>query len=156
MCDELSRALTPALTSLGFSPPADPFARQPLRYDFRRVSAIGTHTFSVLFNKYRQPLFSVQLFVEPVGGLTALQSSGGALLLGGLSSGSVRWPLGVRPFRAAPARSWFFGARRASPATAVQSVLALLPEVEQWWESQRASRHILTSRTLFKGDTRAA
>ena len=156
LCVELARSLTPALVSAGFAPPADPFSPEHVRYDFRRPSSSGTHTFSVLFNKYRHPQFGVQLFIEPAAGLTALQTRGGTLLLGGLSATPVHWPLGVRPFVAAPSSLQVLAFRRkASPAVAVQSLLALLPEVEQWWLSQRSSKHILTSRAEFKGGSRA-
>lgn len=156
LCVELNRSLTPALSSAGFAPPSEPFSRKSVRYDFRRPSPVGTHTFSVLFNKYRGPQFGVQLFIEPPEGLTRLQSRGGALLIGGLSATTVHWPFGVRPFVAAPSRIRLFGLRReASPLAAVQSALALLPEVEQWWNSQRSSKHILTSRAVFRGESPA-
>ena len=156
LCVELARSLTPALVSAGFAPPADSFSREHLRYDFRRPSPSGTHIFSILFNKYRRPQFGVQLFIEPAAGLAALQSHGGTLLLGALSATSVHRPFGVRSFAAAPSSLLVFTFRRkASPAVAVQSLLALLPEVGQWWLSQRSSKHILTSRAEFKGESRA-
>src|SRR5262245_23072906 len=147
LCAELSSVLSPALVRLGFTAPADPFSRHIVSYDFRRATPAGTHTFSVLFNKYRHPQFGVQLCVEPVVGFAELQSKGGELIIGGLSSSTVFWPVGVRPFRAAPSRLDRLLRRHGStPSTAVQRALTLMPEVEEWWNVQRSTRHILAGR----------
>ena len=150
LCAELNAVLTPALVSAGYTPPAAPFGRQESRYEFKRPGIAGTHTIAVLFRRDRPPEFSVQLWVEPVSGLQELQAKGGRLIVGTLSRTRPIWPIGVQAFGSGPSRlTALFGRTAPSAQRAVGLAIALLPEVEAWWPSQRTSGHIIAGTVQY-------
>jgi len=157
MCDELSRSLTPRLEAVGFTPPAKPFSRRTLKYEFIRHAARGTQVLEILFSKYRQPTFGVQIYVAPPGGLQALLERGGALLVGGVSSSPRGWRFSVQPFRAhTTVLQRLRGQSGDRPKEAVALFLSLVPEVEDWWTHQRATRHITVSTVNYPGTSRTS
>jgi hypothetical protein len=130
MCDELSRQVVLRLKADGFAPPHEPFSRDTLKYAFTRRCPDGLQVLEILFNKYRKPEFSVQIYVAPASGVSALMERGGALRVGNVTSAPVRWPLGVRPFRAEPTRlQRMFGQSDDGVIQAVQQFLSVLPEI---------------------------
>jgi hypothetical protein len=152
LCDELSRTLTPRLRELGFAPPPEPFSRDLSKYEFTRPTPDGVQVLEILFNKYRAPLFAVQIYVAPAAGIGALQEHGGTLVIGHVSSSSLKWPFAVRPFRAEPGPlQRLFGAREDFVAHAVESFLWLLPEIETWWQQQRSTAHITVGTLRYPG-----
>ena len=157
LCRELSRQATPALLAAGFSAPPHEFGRDETNYDFKRDAPDGRHVLSIMFDKYRNPHFSVQLHVEPKLGIKHMIESGGVLLVGYLSASYRPWPLDLALFSAEPSL-WqrIIGRNTAQGASAVGAFLRLMPEVEAWWKTQRSSRHILTGRTVYPGMQRAA
>jgi hypothetical protein len=147
MCDELSHSLIPRLQAAGFTPPQEPFSRHTLKYQFTRPVPTGVQVLEILFNKYRKPQFSVQIYIAPLSGLSMLVERGGTLVIGNLSSSPRKWPFSVRPFRAETTRvQRLLGQRGDCIERAVESFLSLVPEVEDWWTHQRSTRHITVSK----------
>lgn len=152
LCAELNTTFTPALVSAGYTAPAVPFNRHEVRYEFKRRSAAGTHTVAVLFRRDRQAEFSVQLYVEPVGGLEALQSRGGQLIVGTLTRRRPIWPFGVQPFGTRRSRvAALMGRTGPTAQQAVGIAIALLPEAEAWWRTQRSGGHIVAGVVRYVG-----
>ena len=150
LSDQLSQKLVPALASAGYSGPVQ-FYRRETRYDFKRQSNNGRQVFSVLFDKYRNPDFSVQLYLEPPEGIDFLATRGGQLIVGNVAPSYRMWPLSYSTFRAErPKWQRLFG-KTASAEEAVERCIELMPEIEDWWRSQRSSRHILTGRIVYRG-----
>jgi len=151
LCAQLSQHLVPALLSAGFTGPSR-FHRGEIRYEFRRKVTDGTHVFSVLFDKYRRPVFSVQLFVEPLAGIDGLVSRGGTLIVGNLAPFYRSWPFRWPVFRAErPKWQRLFLGRESTESRAVQRCIDFLPEVETWWGKQVSSRHIIAGRVVYRG-----
>lgn len=152
MCDELSRSLTPRLQAAGFTPPGEPFSRDCLKYEFSRPDSNGAQVLEILFNKYRKPLFWVQIYIAPSSGLSRLMEDGGTLLIGNLSASPRQWPFPLLPFRAEPTRlQRLLGQRGERIQQSVESFLSLLPEIEEWWTQQRSTPHITMSRLTVPG-----
>ena len=128
---ELTRRLLPALQRAGFDGPAA-IAGNALLHDFKRKSGDVTHVLTVQLEKRGLPRFILNLAIEPYGA-TVLQGR-------------------VQPKRGATTRAWFradppllkrlIGRGATREVQAVDSCLALLPEVERWWNTQAASEHI--------------
>lgn len=152
LCAELSASLTPALVAAGYSSPGIPFDRHNLRYEFKREGREGWETIAILFNRKRSPEFGVQLFIEPPQGLASLEVEGGTLVVGTLSPNRATWPFPVRAFgqRNSLLSRWC-GNAAPTPREAVQAALALLAEVEAWWQKPRSTRHILASSLRYPG-----
>ena len=152
LCDELNNTLAPALRSAGYTGPNADFSRHAVRYEFKRTGASGTETIAVLFNRDRTPQFAVQLYVEPLTGLDRLVASGGDLVVGTLSPQRSRWPSAPRAFGQQPSLfSRLLGQPRPSAAEAVQSALALLPEIESWWRVRRTTKYITSTTVRYPG-----
>jgi hypothetical protein len=155
LCEQLSQKLVPALAAAGYSGPAR-FHRREIRYDFKRQSIDGTHVVSILFDKYRNPDFAVQVYLEPPEGLSSLVARGGQLMVGDVAPTRRMWPFGLPLFRAErPKWQRLFG-KTASAEAAVERCIALIPEIEGWWVNQRSSRHILTGRVVYRGSAVSA
>src|SRR4029077_14614276 len=99
LCEQLAQKLGPALAAAGYSGPTR-FHRREIRYDFKRQSIDGTHVVSILFDKYRNPDFSVQLYLSPPEGLDGLIARGGQLMVGDVVPTRRMWPLALPLFRA--------------------------------------------------------
>ncbi len=152
LCAELNASLTPALAAAGYRAPETPFDRHNVRYEFKRESVAGQATIAILFNRKRSPEFSVQLFVEPPQGLAELETRGGMLIIGTLSPSHARWPFPVRTFgKGGSLLSRLRGKAATTPREAVRACLALLPEVEAWWQDPRSSKYILASVLRYPG-----
>ena len=152
MCDELSQSLTPQLQALGFTTPEEPFSRRTIKYEFSRRVSTGVHVLEVMFNKYRKPAFSVQIYVAPPAGVSMLVERGGTLVIGSVSSSPRKWPFPVQPFRAEPTRvQRMLGQPSDHVKEAVQLFLSLVPELEEWWTHQQPTRHITVSKLTYPG-----
>jgi len=152
LCDELTNTLTPALRSAGYTGPSEEFSRHAVRYEFKRAGPSGNETIAVLFNRDRTPQFAVQLYVEPLAGLEKLEASGGDLIVGALSPCRSTWPFDVRAFGQQPSLlSRLLGQSPPSASQAVQSALALLPDIEAWWREQRSTKYIVSSTVRYPG-----
>ena len=79
LCAAMNQQLVPVLNSAGFSSSETPFRREAVRYEFRRGRSEGVEVVAVLFNRKREALFSVQLYVEPLEGVPAFLGAGGQL-----------------------------------------------------------------------------
>jgi len=149
LCAQLSQSLVPALASAGYCGPVH-FHHREIRYDFKRRAGNGNQVISVLFDKYRNPAFSVQLYLEPPEGIHSLVTHGGALVVGDVAPNYRTWPFSLPTFRAErPKWQRLFG-KSASPEWAVDRCIALMPEIEAWWSKQQSSRHILTGRIVYR------
>jgi hypothetical protein len=71
LCAAMNQQLVPVLHSAGFSSSDTPFRREELRYEFRCCRSEGAEVVAVLFNRKREALFSVQLYIEPREGVPA-------------------------------------------------------------------------------------
>jgi hypothetical protein len=120
LCVAMNQQLVPVLNSAGFSSSDTPFRREEVRYEFRRCRSDGTEVVAVLFNRKREALFSVQLYIEPREGVPAFLAAGGTLHLAALSATRAWWPRGVVPFRAVPT---LFD--RSPPASLMMSIVAM-------------------------------
>lgn len=157
MCEELSQSLSPKLQAFGFTPPAEPFSRRAIKYEFTRPASSEVQVIEILFDTYRKPAFSVQIYVAPAFGLSTLIEQGGTLMIGSVSASPRGWPFSVQPFRAAPTRlQRFFHQPRDRVKEAVELFLSLVPEVEEWWTHQRSTRHITVSKLNYPGSLRAS
>jgi hypothetical protein len=137
----ISEKVVPVLLSKGYQGPSE-LKGNALVHEYRRSTPQGTHVLEIQFEKYQRPRFAINLYVEPPGGMESLTRNGGTITTGRLKA---------RP--GATTRSWFRADRswweqmilRHSDTVeneAVELCLSLLPEVEAWWSSQRASPHI--------------
>jgi hypothetical protein len=107
---------------------------------------------SILFDKYRRPNFSVQVYFEPAQGIDSLVSFGGTLLIGTVAPTYRPWPFAWSNFRA-ERPMWlrlFFG-KATIEAQIVRRFIDLLPEIESWWSIQNSTRHILVGRVIYQG-----
>ena len=147
LCAAMNQQLVPVLTSAGFSSGDTPFRREEVRYEFRRWRSEGVEVVAVLFNREREPLFSVQVYVEPLEGVPPSVAAGGAFYVAGLSAAKTWWPMGVTPFRATPK---FFdrlkGHRGIDAARPIQQFAALLPHAEKWLRNLARSGYIRDGR----------
>lgn len=151
LCAQLSGHLVPVLSSARYSGPSE-FHRGEIRYEFKRKATDGMQVFSVLFDKYRRPAFSVQLYVEPPAGLPNVVSRGGTLIVGQLAPFYRPWPFGWPSFRAErPGWQRLFYGRDSVESQAVDRCIDLMPEVEAWWSKQVSSRHIRAGRLVCQG-----
>jgi hypothetical protein len=148
LCVAMNQQLVPVLNSAGFSSNDTPFRRDQVRYEFRRWrSEERTEVVAVLFNRGREALFSVQLYIEPRQGGPAFLAAGGALDIAGLSAAWAWWPRGVVPFRAAPT---FFdrlrGHRVLDVDRPIQQFAAVLTHAENWFRERTRSRFVVAGR----------
>lgn len=147
--EELSSKLVPKLIDRGFVGPRA-ISGNALFHDFKRPRGSTTHILSLQLEKHGLPRFLVNLCIEPAIGFDALVSTGGTVLSGT-----------VRPRRGTSARAWFradptllqrlLGRRSCNPSEAVAACLALLPEIDAWWETQARSKHISVLQTHYPG-----
>ena len=150
LCVAMNQQLVPVLGSAGFSSSDTPFRREAVRYEFRRRRAEGADVLAVLFNRRREALFSVQLYVESREGLAAFVAAGGALHVAGLSAVRMWWPMGPAPFRANPTfLDRLRGHRVLDVARPIQQFVALLPHAENWFRDRTRSRYIVDGRLAF-------
>ena len=157
LCRELSRRAIPALRGAGFQLPPQDFGRKEMRYDFKRQAPDGWHVLSILFDRYRHPHFSVQIYIEPKSGMEHLIATGGTLLVGYVRARYRPWPLNLATFRAdRPYWQRALGLKGSREAEAVTAFLELMPEIETWWKSQVSSKHVLTEDVAYQGTQCAA
>lgn len=97
LCVAMNQQLVPVLSSAGFSSGDTPFRREEMRYEFRRRRSEEADVIAVLFNRKREALFSVQLYIEPREGVPAFLAAGGTLHMATLSAARTWWPMGVAP-----------------------------------------------------------
>jgi hypothetical protein len=139
----VSEKLVPVLLARGYQGPSE-LRGNVLVHEYRQATTQGTHVLEIQFEKYQRPRFAINLFVEPPGGMESLTRNGGTIISGRLKARpgatTASW------FRAD--RSWWERVilRRSGTLEneAVELCLSLLPEVEAWWGTQRASPHILS------------
>jgi hypothetical protein len=151
LCVAMNQQLVPVLNSAGFSSSDTPFRREEVRYEFRRCRSDGTEVVAVLFNRKREALFSVQLYIEPREGVPAFLAAGGTLHLAALSATRAWWPRGVVPFRAVPTLfDRLRGHRVLDLARPIQQFAALLPHAEDWFRDRTRSRFIVDGRLAVR------
>ena len=147
LCVAMNQQLVPVLNSAGFSSSDTPFRREEVRYEFRRWRPERAEVVAVLFNRKREALFYVQLYIEPREGVPAFLAAGGTLYVASLSAAKIWWPKGVAPFRAAPTLvDRLRGHRVIDVARPVQQCAALLPQAENWLRDRTRSRYIVDGR----------
>ena len=150
LCVAMNQQLVPVLNSAGFSSSDTPFRREEVRYEFRRRRSAEAEVVAVLFNRRREALFSVQLYIEPREGVQAFLAAGGTLHVATLSPARTWWPMGVAPFRAAPTLvDRLRGHRVIDVARPIGRFAALLPHAENWFRDRSRSRHIVDSRLVL-------
>jgi hypothetical protein len=147
LCVAMNQQLVPVLSSTGFSSGDTPFRREEVRYEFRRRRSEEAELIAVLFNRKREALFSVQLYIEPREGVPAFLAAGGTLHVATLSAARTWWPMGVAPFRAVPTLvDRLRGHRVVDVARPIQQCAALLPHAENWFRARTPSRYIVDGR----------
>jgi len=147
----MNQQLVPVLNAAGFSSSATPFQREQVRYEFRRCRSETIEVVAVLFNRKREALFSVQLYLEPREGDPAFLAAGGILQVAALSAARTWWPMGVIPFRAAPTFvDRLRGHRVFDVARPVQHFAALLPHAENWFRDRTRSGFIVDGRLAVR------
>ena len=149
--EEINGRLVPELLRRGFAGP-ERIAGNGLLHEFRRSSERGTDVLVLQWEKHGRPRFLLLLHVEPPEGLDALVARGGTILAGALT-----------PRRGASSRSWFradatwwqrwTGAAGTNARDVVAVCLALLPEVEDWWGTPRATAHIAVWPVTYAAST---
>jgi len=137
---ELTKQLVPALRALGFSGPQT-ISGNVLEHEYKRSGSAGTQILTLQLDKYQRPRFVLNLRVEPAEGFRHIDNNGGTVLSGRL-----------KPSAGTSTRHWFrsdasllrrlLGMRTPTAAEVVAQSVALLPEVEVWWHTQSASKHI--------------
>jgi hypothetical protein len=137
---ELTKQLVPALRALGFSGPQT-ISGNGLAHEYKRAGSGGTQILTVQLDKYQRPRFVLNLRVEPAEGFTHIHNNVGTVVSGRLkpSAGTTtrHW------FRSdAPLLKRMLGMRTPSASEVVAQSVALLPEVEAWWHTRSASKHI--------------
>lgn len=138
--EQLTQQFIPALQLRGFVG-LNAISGNQIVHEFRRSTATGTHVLSIQFDKRQRPRFVINLYVEPPDGLDPLIRSGGTLLQGrvcpGRGIGTGAWFRADRPW-------WqrFFGITSTREHEAVSDAVAMLDEIEQWWQASQPSRHI--------------
>ena len=151
LCVAMNQQLLPVLHSAGFSSSDTPFRREQVRYEFRRCRSERTEVIAVLFNRKREALFSVQLYIEPPEGVPAFLASGETLCVATLSAARTFWPRGVTPFRAAPTVfDRLRGLRMIDVARPIERFAALLPHAEQWFRDRKRSCFVLDGRLTVR------
>jgi hypothetical protein len=147
LCVSMNEELVPVLSSAGFSSSDTPFRPDEVRYEFRRCRSEQTEVVAVLFDRNREALFSVQLYIEPGEGVPAFLAAGGTLHVATLSAARTWWPMGVAPFRAVPTLvDRLRGHRVVDVARPIQQCAALLPHAENWFRARTPSRYIVDGR----------
>jgi hypothetical protein len=146
---ELTRQLVPALQALGFTGPKT-IAGNGLLHEYRRSGDVGAQILTLQLEKHGRPRFLLTFCVEPAGGFDRLYTSGGTVAQGRLC-----------PRAGATTRHWFrvdppflrriLRLRRPAASEVVASCVALLPEVEAWWQTQSPSRHVSVLMHRFPG-----
>ena len=146
---ELTNLLLPELRARGFDGPKS-ISGNALLHDFWRPCGDVVHNLNIQLEKYGRPRFMVNLAVGPTDGFDALISRGGMV-----KNGRVRASAGLS------SRAWFradqtlwqrlLGRTACKPHEAVAACLAVLPEMDAWWESQQPSEHITVDSTHFPG-----
>jgi len=147
----MNQQLVQVLNSAGFSSSDTPFRRDEMRYEFRRCRSEHTEVVAVLFDRKREPLFSVQLYIEPGEGVPAFLAAGGTLHVAALSAVRTWWPRGVVPFRATPKFFDRLGRHRVPEmARPIQQFAALLPHAENWFKGRTGSQFIVDGRLAVR------
>ena len=150
LCVAMNQQLVPVLNSAGFASSDTPFRREEVRYEFRRRRSEEADVIAVLFNRKREALFSVQLYIEPREGVPAFLAAGGTLHVASLSAAKTWWPMGLAPFRAAPTLvDRLRGHRVIDVARPIQQFAALLPHAEHWFRDRTRSRFIVDARLVI-------
>jgi hypothetical protein len=129
--DELSRRLVPALRERGFTGP-ERIAGNASWHEFSRAGPHGRQRIDLRLDKYARPRFTLDLHIVPPVGAAWVK-------LGNLQPRRAAWFRADRPW-------WqrLVGIRSTLEQEAVSQALALLDEVEAWFEAQRSSEHVLT------------
>jgi len=152
LCAELNARLRPALIAAGYEAPPDPFGQYESTYEFKRPAGARVEVVAFLFAPRRRPLFGIQLYHEPAGGLGQLVHRGGDLAIASVSRRPTIWPLGVVPFGIRrPRLAALFRQRAISAARAVDEVLARLPDIEAYWATPQATRYIVVGTLHYPG-----
>jgi len=148
--NELTSQLVPALQALGFSGPRA-ISGNALVHEYKRSSAGGTQVVTLQLEKYGRPRFVLTFCVEPPGGFDRVYEEGGTVDQGRLH------PRGAGPttkywFRVDPPFFKRILRLRIPAATEVVAhCVALLPEVEAWWQTRAASHHVSVLTHRFPG-----
>ena len=139
--EELSTRFVPLLRQRGFEGPAR-LAGNAVSHDFRRKAATGVQVLSIQFEKYQRPRCVLNLWVEPSEGIEEVLRRGGTVVQGRVTarpgSSTRDWFRADRPL-------WqrLLGNTSTREREAVSEVVALLDELDRFWESQAASPHVL-------------
>lgn len=139
----------PALQALGFSGPAT-IAGNGLLHEYKRSGKAGAQVLTLQLEKHGRPRFLLTFCVEPPGGFDRLYADGGTVAQGRLC-----------PRPGATTRHWFrvdqpffrriLRLRSPEAREVVASCVALLPEVEAWWQTQSPSTHVSVLTHRFPG-----
>lgn len=146
--EELTRRFLPALRARGFVGP-DRINGNALIHEFRRSASSGFHILSIQLDKWQRPRFVLNLHVEPPEGLEAVIARGGTIVQARAkprSGGFTRnWFCADRPW-------WqrLFGITSSREHEAVSEALAMLDELEAWWQTQAFSKNVSNLSVTFR------
>jgi hypothetical protein len=132
--------LVPLLLAAGFEGPRK-ITGNSLLHEYRRRIPGAVQVLSIQLERNQLPRFLLVFHIEPPEGLARVIADGGTVLTGCLKpktgAGLKNW------FRAD--RPWWqtaLGRTDTLEREAVRLCVALLPEIEAWWSSQKPSPHI--------------
>ncbi len=146
--EELTARFVPALRQRGFNGP-DRISGNGLLHEFRRSRGGVVHVLSLQFDKYQRPRFILNVHVEPPEGLEPVMARGGTVVSGraapGRGGGAGSWFRADRPW-------WqrLVGISSTREQEAVSAAIAMLEEIEHWWDVQAPSEHIRTWPTTYR------
>lgn len=121
----------PALRARGFTGP-DRIAGNATWHAFRRAHPNGEQRIDLRLDGYARPRFTLDLHVVPPEGTAWVN-------MGNLQPRRAAWFRADRPW-------WqrLVGIRSTLEQEAVSRALALLDEVDAWFDAQRSSGHVFT------------
>ncbi|WP_242112786.1 hypothetical protein [Luteimonas aquatica] len=143
--NELTAKLLPALRARGFAG-ADQIGGNRIFHDFRRPHGTATHVIILQLEKLGLPRFMLNLAIEPAGGFSEIIESGGTIV-----QGRVHPISRIRFKESLSLRQRLFGEIYDTPVSAVDHCLEMLPEIDAWWNDQRASANISVHETRYPG-----
>jgi hypothetical protein len=146
--EELSTRFVPLLRQRGFEGP-ERLAGNAVSHDFRRRTATGVQVLSIQFEKYQRPRCVLNLWVAPPEGIEEALRRGGTVV-------QAR----VQPRPGPSTRHWFradrplwhrlLGNTSTLEREAASEVVALLGEIDRFWQSQAPSPHVSILSTSYR------
>ena len=138
--EALSEKLVPELKAQGFIGP-EKIQGNGLFHEYKRKSDEETQHLAIQMEKRAKPRFVINISIEPKQGYDHMYKNGGTFLAARVQQSGGGSTL-----------SWFRAdytiwekIKRAShnkAILAIDSCLAILPEIDEWWSTQKSTTHV--------------